>query len=243
MMEMKEQTGSRKKLLVPVVVLMLCLVALTGAAYAYSSILTNEANGVSAKTLTLDLATGSVEDDVTTEGNFVVFTDNFGYTSATKNNTIKYELQNNVVVAVYAIKVTGDAGFNKFTLSSTTENKTLEGLKPFDTLASGTLKSKTLGDLYNFTYTIGTTGTDAGASDILGATELGTQGSVNMSVGTTYYVTLTATLDGTSGVSASGTVETVADATAVNAHKASTYANAFGASTFALELTVTYVAP
>jgi len=55
MMEMKEQTGSRKKYLVPVVVLMLCLVALTGAAYAYSSSYIVQDNKLSGETFVLEV--------------------------------------------------------------------------------------------------------------------------------------------------------------------------------------------
>lgn len=226
MMEMKEQTGSRKKYLVPVVVLMLCLVALTGAAYAYASELTVQNNEVGAQTLTLDLATPNISTDVATGGNFVIFTDNFTYAPA-KTDAIKYELQDDVTVASYKIKVTGDAPFDRFTLSSTG----LETIKPFNSLAEGTLKTKTLGDLYNFTYTIGTT---EGGSDILTATDLGAQGTVSMTVGTAYYVTLTATLDGESGVSASGTVEPSA-----TTNTASTYATAFTGSHFTLVLNIT----
>lgn len=55
MMEMKEQTGSRKKYLAPVVVLMLCLVALTGAAYAYTSSYIVQDNKLSGETFVLEV--------------------------------------------------------------------------------------------------------------------------------------------------------------------------------------------
>lgn len=52
-----EQNGSKKKLLVPLIVLLLCAVSLTGAGYAYNSTVTNVDDNVHIEGLTLDLKT------------------------------------------------------------------------------------------------------------------------------------------------------------------------------------------
>ena len=128
MMEMKEQTGSRKKLLVPVVVLMLCLVTLTGAAYAYSSTMTYTSNSVDSDAISIDFKGGSI---VTTgdDANYiaasgaVVFEDHFNYTgvpaSAVKTNTVKAEVKDMLVIT-YKLTVSGDALANKVKVSSST---------------------------------------------------------------------------------------------------------------------------
>lgn len=61
-----ESTGSRKKLLIPLVALMLCAVSIVGVGYAYNSTVTNTFNSVVAEGTTINLYDGS--DDVVTEG-------------------------------------------------------------------------------------------------------------------------------------------------------------------------------
>ena len=61
-----ESTGSRKKLLIPLVALMLCAVSIVGAGYAYNSTVTNTFNSVVAEGTTINLYDGS--DNVVTEG-------------------------------------------------------------------------------------------------------------------------------------------------------------------------------
>ncbi len=60
-----ESTGSRKKLLIPLVALMLCAVSIVGAGYAYNSTVTNTYNSVVAEGTTINLYDG---DNVVTEG-------------------------------------------------------------------------------------------------------------------------------------------------------------------------------
>ena len=57
-MEIGQEEKSRKKLLVPLIVLLLCAVSLTGAAYAYNSTVTNVENNVHVEGVTLDLKNG-----------------------------------------------------------------------------------------------------------------------------------------------------------------------------------------
>ena len=56
-----EQNGSKKKLLVPLIVLLLCAVSLTGAGYAYNSTVTNEEDNIHIEGLTLELTTGTTD--------------------------------------------------------------------------------------------------------------------------------------------------------------------------------------
>ena len=74
-----EQMGSRKKYLAPVVVLLLCLVSLTGAAYAYSSTMTNTGNTIDSDYLSIDLRNGAATDLVKVNSGLVVFTDDIDY--------------------------------------------------------------------------------------------------------------------------------------------------------------------
>ena len=98
MMEMKEQTGSRKKLLVPVVVLMLCLVTLTGAAYAYSSTMTNTGNAIDGDYVSIDLQ-GTAQDIVTTPTGLVGFADKIWY-----DNGASKQLQVNCYTVTNVLK-------------------------------------------------------------------------------------------------------------------------------------------
>lgn len=61
-----ESTGSRKKLLIPLVALMLCAVSIVGAGYAYNSTVTNTFNSVVAEGTTINLYDDT--DAVVTEG-------------------------------------------------------------------------------------------------------------------------------------------------------------------------------
>lgn len=121
MMEMKEQTGSRKKLLVPVVVLMLCLVTLTGAAYAYSSSLTNTANTVQEDFISIDLETPDYEEDiVASSGTTLAFTDDFIYTKSgdvvTKKDTVQCTITETSIH--YKLKIKGDVACNAVKVQS-----------------------------------------------------------------------------------------------------------------------------
>jgi hypothetical protein len=227
MMEMKEQTGSRKKLLVPVVVLMLCLVTLTGAAYAYSSSMTYTTNTVDAKSLTVDLSTGSVEDDVTSGLRIITFTDNFGYTYVdevqTKTNTIKYELESPVNIATYKVKITGDAAFTAFKVSSDVKTKIA-----YDTT--------TIGTLFDVTYTVHKI-VDEAVVPVIAATEIGTSVAntdwlQTMVAGDNveYIVTVIATASGET----TGNAKTVSNP--ATTPTAATYAAALKAVTFSVSV-------
>ena len=110
MMEMKEQTGSRKKYLAPLVVLMLCLVALTGAAYAYSTSVISANNQADADYFTIDLYS---TDTGTTIANGPISTDLCAatFTTALNKTTNKVTITANPVTAIVAnayVKVTED---------------------------------------------------------------------------------------------------------------------------------------
>ena len=55
MTEIKNETGTKKKLLIPVVVLMLLGVGLVGAAYAYNSTVTVNGNGITGESFVLEM--------------------------------------------------------------------------------------------------------------------------------------------------------------------------------------------
>ena len=61
MTETDNQTGSRKKLLVPVVALMICAVAFVGAAYAYTSSFNVTDNKITGETFVLEVNDGEGE--------------------------------------------------------------------------------------------------------------------------------------------------------------------------------------
>ena len=230
MTEIKNQTGTKKKLLIPVVVLMLLGVALAGAAYAYSSTLTVDNNTVEAKSLTLDLSSGAAQaTDVVSDFQIVTFTDNYSYawnSSANppayeKSNTVKYQLID-TKIAVYKIKVTGDADANTFKVSSTD----LADLQPF--VSVDPAKTATLGSLFNFKYTIGTNNTYPGT--VLGATTLGEEATVTLTKNTDYYVIVYAdAVDNT-------------ETTLGSVSNAAAYASAVDGLSFTLKLEASYVA-
>ena len=77
-----EENGSKKKLLVPLVVLLLCAVSLTGAGYAYNSTVTNEDDTIHIEGLTLELTTGT---DVRVPVASALFNLNLAYGTQTTN--------------------------------------------------------------------------------------------------------------------------------------------------------------
>ena len=54
-----DTTGSRKKFLIPLVVLLLCAVSLTGAGYAYNSSVSNDGTAPATETFVIDLYTAA----------------------------------------------------------------------------------------------------------------------------------------------------------------------------------------
>ncbi len=116
-MIINEEKSSRKKILVPLVVLLLCGVALTGAAYAYTATLAVSGNNAEAGYLTIDLNSGtnSTTTDVSFTGdNVVTYTDNFTYSalggSVTKKNIIEYEFDDAVDIVTYKVNIARESG-------------------------------------------------------------------------------------------------------------------------------------
>ena len=110
-----EEKGSRKKLLVPLVVLLLCAVSLTGAAYAYSSTMINNNNDVDTEYLSIDLASGGLTTDsdvISNPERAIRFTDNYAYTkndtTTIKTDEVHVEVSTKKVIT-YNLKVSGDA--------------------------------------------------------------------------------------------------------------------------------------
>lgn len=119
-MQNMEEGRSRKKLLVPLVVLMLCAVSLVGAAYAYNSTLTNSDNDATIHYLSV----GKQESgDLVVPGTDAIldFDDNFHYNTNTLiKNIITCELKaGDIVVATYKFNIKSDVTENvKFSVSS-----------------------------------------------------------------------------------------------------------------------------
>jgi len=223
MTEIKNQTGTKKKLLIPVVVLMLLGVGLTGAAYAYSTTVTVGNNSVEADALSINLATPS-SADVTTNQKIVTFTDNFAWSKNGNNwvetNDIMYDLKSPVVIGTYKIKVTGDATWTKFNVTST------------NLLTTELFSGKTVGNLFNITYTVRNADN---TQDVVAASALGTAvAKGDMAIGFTYTIVLTATAVNSQTYPAHGLVEHVADATDANANDAAHYADLFDSIAFQL---------
>jgi len=84
-----ESTGSRKKLLIPLVALMLCAVSIVGAGYAYNSTVTNTFNSVVAEGTTINLYDD--QDAVVTEG--IISLEFMTYTHALNGKAI-YPMEN-----------------------------------------------------------------------------------------------------------------------------------------------------
>jgi hypothetical protein len=97
---------------------MLCLVALTGAAYAYNSTLKVQSNAVAADYLSIDLATGDPEEDIVSIGSgYLVFNDNYAYSGAVKKNTV-YADVTTVLAKRYDLVISSDTTYDKIKVSS-----------------------------------------------------------------------------------------------------------------------------
>ncbi len=221
-MQNMEEGKSRKKLLVPLVVLMLCLVAFTGAAYAYSSTLTNTGNTAEVHYLSVGKSTDT-QAALFVDGTDAIaeFTDNYTYAENTKTgNVIKYELNDDVIVATYNLFIDTDEAQKEVTL--------YVGSNAFDTMEFFTVGETTtyMDTVYAMKYSI--TGTATGTVN----------GTVNVPVGTTNSVTVkteelltvTVTFD-LIGSTTEGTIETIDYTTAgYSQNTAATYYTAFNAS-------------
>jgi len=139
MMETKNQTGSKKKLLVPVAVILLCLVGLSGAAYAYNSTLTVSSNTLEANYLSIDLSTGDPESDIVdVNSGVIVFTDKIIYAPA-KNLEVDASVTTKVLKQY---KLTVDTDLDPAPNAVTVKSNGLDAI-----LETTTEAPKTLGSL------------------------------------------------------------------------------------------------
>jgi hypothetical protein len=114
-----DTTGSRKKFLIPLVVLLLCAVSLTGAGYAYNASVTVPDNHVVSEDLYIDLATPASTDVNIKDADCVYFADNYVYTfspSLSKTNTVKAFAEDGKIT--YNLKITGEAASASLKISS-----------------------------------------------------------------------------------------------------------------------------
>ena len=112
--------GKSKKLVVPLIAIMMCGVALAGVAYAYTASLNIPGQGPDAADLTIDLATLDPSEDITVvTGDVIVFTDNYVYTAlnpAAKTDRVDAYAQNGKTT--YDLKVSGEATAAKIVINS-----------------------------------------------------------------------------------------------------------------------------
>ena len=126
-----EERSSKKKLLVPLVVLMLCALSIVGVGYAYSTTVTNSGNNIEPDYYSIDLYKGDnsvVTGDLEFSGKVTVYTEktdnkvvvkakttagNLGKVAVFKNNVTPEtteKLVNNVVLKINSVE-----GFTKDT--------------------------------------------------------------------------------------------------------------------------------
>ncbi len=229
---------SRKKFLVPLVVLLLCGVSLVGAAYAYTSTLTYTDNTATIEYLSVD-KDSSANALVVLNGNDIMgFTDNFTYKDVAANsvtttekvqNVIKYEYASSAVVATYYLYINDENDTEKnvnFTVSSDAlDTSVLYTLPAVAPSTDGT--SVKLADVFDVTYTVsyGDTPTEITKKVIIpsDATITGSESDYTASVPTETSLTVTITFTLKTGTTATGIVETVGDgssAVPANSHDA-----------------------
>ena len=107
-----------RKMIVPLIAIMVSAVALAGVIYAYTATLSVPDQDIDAADLTIDLANGSTSQDITVvTGDVIVFTDNYVYTGvSTKTDRVDAYAQNGKTT--YALKVTGEATAAKISINS-----------------------------------------------------------------------------------------------------------------------------
>ncbi len=111
--------NGKKKLVVPLVAIMMCAVALAGVAYAYTASLSIPDQKADAADLTIDLATGAPATDIVEAKGVITFTDNYVYTGlnpATKTDRV--DAYAKADKTTYALKVTGEATAAKIVIKS-----------------------------------------------------------------------------------------------------------------------------
>ena len=154
-MQNMNEEKSRKKLLVPLVVLLLCAVSLTGAAYAYTSTLTNTGNNAEVHYLSVDKSTAE-NAVLMVDGTDAIaaFTDNYEYNgNSPVKNVIKCDFESPVTIATYYLNVQRDGSDAVyFTVSSSD-------------LASKVLYGTTkITEVFDVKYKIGEASYDLGAT-------------------------------------------------------------------------------
>ena len=112
-----DSTGSRKKFLIPLVVLLLCAVSLTGAGYAYNASMIAPDNGADAGDLQIDLIDGADSVHITVD-DAIVFTDNFTYNASytQKHNVVDAYAQGGKIV--FDVTIKGEATAEQVNVSS-----------------------------------------------------------------------------------------------------------------------------
>lgn len=218
----RQESSTKKKLLVPIVVLILLAVGFTGAAYAYNSTLTVNNNAMDADYLSIDLETGSASTDVDVRGaKFITFTDNFTY-APDKTNQVKYTLNTPVTVAEVSVIVKGDINFNRLNVTSDI------GSKKLCTVGGA---NKTVGDLFTLEYIV--KATNSSGATVVDTTTLGEDGEMTATqaasdAGNVYYIQITATAKGAAA----------SDYTDVNCGTSSDTAKAFRDAVNLLKFTI-----
>ncbi len=143
MTDIQNQTGTKKKLLIPVVVLMLLGVSLAGAAYAYSSTLTLSGNNADAAYVSIDLRGHTPASDiVTVNSGVIVFTDKTDYAGDTKYVKVDCDVTTKAVKK-YQLTVDTDLVAPKKPTAITITSTGLNAI-----LATPTITDKTLADSF-----------------------------------------------------------------------------------------------
>lgn len=234
MTEIKNETGTKKKLLIPVVVLMLLAVGLTGAAYAYSSSVSNTGNVVDADYLSIDLRTGTASDvEKVQNPGALVFTDNYTYTNlASKQDQVNADVTT-AKLFQYKLKVSSDTNYNK--LKVTSEDVSVLLAKQLN----ATNPTITVGQL--FKIYVNTAGNMSGAKELQGAENTNaiftiTKDTETETTNFDVYVFLVALDGGVAQTNLGDTVKTsvrnTSDVAAENDHNAKYFQNLFSGNDY-----------
>ena len=158
-----DTTGSRKKFLIPLVVLLLCAVSLTGAGYAYNSSVTTDTSDIDGKFFTLDTYsndTGTIAYKPTDAGNYpVVFTTVTDHAA----DTTKVTANKLAVVLLGTIYVKINSNTDDTTATLTLAAETVEKATP----------TKAIGLEFDFTYKVYDSSDDLQFSTATGTINVG----------------------------------------------------------------------
>ena len=119
MTENQNATGSKKKLLVPLVALLMCAVAFTGAAYAYTTSVSVSNQSLDADYISIDLLTGTPGSDIHPVTGAFTFTDNYSYSGSpvVKKDSVDCTVTTKKI-CTYDLKILGDATANTLVIKS-----------------------------------------------------------------------------------------------------------------------------